>query len=764
MFTALLAAEHIKAMPVLINSSAKIDPDVPSPGQFDHVITALPQPQDKGYLFLDTTPEVAPYGLLMAGLRDKQALLMPAEGPAVLVQTPKDAPFAQFDHFSAYATIDSDGTLDSLDTMIMRGDVEVLFRALLRQAGPARWNDMMQAVMSNLGFGGTVSNLQATSPEATVDPIRVTYNYNRKEYSDWANGRITPPVPPLVLPNAPDDDQNAKPIKLGSEGEFLNQVTVKLPPDSAPSLPAAVDLHESFADYSATYSFADGALHAERRLMIKVSEIPVAQIDAYRAFAKAVAKDEDTYIALKGGAGSGAGTGTISSPSSISSSISSSASGVVSSALPNRAAPIAGTSESRDLLEQAQSAYKRGDWVTAVDASQKAVKEDPELAAAWLVLGTAQVDLNREADGLVSIKKAIALDATNTSPYETAALRLRNERRFQPAIETWKALAAAKPDDSNPPVHIAQILSIEMLYSDAVKELLPVLQRKPNDQDVLMQLGNAYLHFPDKQDKEKGAEFLVRGANLTHGTLVLSRAASDLSENNFRLDDALRLAQQAVQQAERDASQLSLSMLTVADVRSMGTMDIAWDTLGWVQYQLGHFDAAEKYLSASWRLGQRAPVANHLGLLYEKEGKKHDAALAYTDALSSNLVVGREDTEERLEALQTGEKDKLQPSLAALEKSRTMDMPWQHVATNVSADFFVLLAPGPTVADVKFVNGSEELRDAAKTIAAAHFDAVFPDGNPSQIVRRGRLSCGPQVSATHCVFVLYSPASVNSVN
>ena len=100
LFTALLAAEHIKAMPVLINSSRKIDPDVPSPGQFDHVITALAmQMQDKGYVFLDTTPEVAPYGMLMASLRDKQALIMPAQGPAALVQTPKDPPFSTFNRF-----------------------------------------------------------------------------------------------------------------------------------------------------------------------------------------------------------------------------------------------------------------------------------------------------------------------------------------------------------------------------------------------------------------------------------------------------------------------------------------------------------------------------------------------------------------------------------------------------------------------------------------------------------------------------------------
>ena len=107
LFTALLAAENIKAVPVLMNSSEKIDPDVPSPGQFDYVITALPQ--DNGFLFLDTTPEVAPYGLLLYSLRDKQALLMPAEGPAKLVQTPKDPPFAPYLHFSAEASLDDAG-------------------------------------------------------------------------------------------------------------------------------------------------------------------------------------------------------------------------------------------------------------------------------------------------------------------------------------------------------------------------------------------------------------------------------------------------------------------------------------------------------------------------------------------------------------------------------------------------------------------------------------------------------------------------------
>ena len=79
LFASLLGAAGIEAWPVVINSSRKIDPDLPSPGQFDHVITYVPQ-GDKA-LWLDTTPEIAPFGMLMANLRDKQALVIPKTNP-----------------------------------------------------------------------------------------------------------------------------------------------------------------------------------------------------------------------------------------------------------------------------------------------------------------------------------------------------------------------------------------------------------------------------------------------------------------------------------------------------------------------------------------------------------------------------------------------------------------------------------------------------------------------------------------------------------
>jgi transglutaminase-like putative cysteine protease len=72
LLAALLKAEGIEAWPVLISSSREFDPAAPSPAQFDHVITLVPLHGEM--LWMDSTEEVAPVGVIARTLRDKQAL------------------------------------------------------------------------------------------------------------------------------------------------------------------------------------------------------------------------------------------------------------------------------------------------------------------------------------------------------------------------------------------------------------------------------------------------------------------------------------------------------------------------------------------------------------------------------------------------------------------------------------------------------------------------------------------------------------------
>ena len=198
LFAALLAAENIKAYPALINSAKKVDPDFPSPEQFNHVITALPQ--EKGFLFLDTTPEVAPLGFLLAGLRERRLSVIPDAGPVQLVQTPADPPFKSFFTFQADGALDDAGTFDGKMQMSVRGDQEILYRLAFRQAGQPQWKDVMQGIVATLGYGGKVQDVMVASPDKTDEPFKLSYTYERKEYGDWANRQIISPLPFLFLP------------------------------------------------------------------------------------------------------------------------------------------------------------------------------------------------------------------------------------------------------------------------------------------------------------------------------------------------------------------------------------------------------------------------------------------------------------------------------------------------------------------------------------------------------------------------------------
>jgi hypothetical protein len=118
-----------------------------------------------------------------------------------------------------------------------------------------------------------------------------------------------------------------------------------------------------------------------------------------------------------------------------------------------------------------------------------------------------------------------------------------------------------------------------------------------------------------------------------------------------------------------------------------------------------------------------------------------------------------------LDAIRPGGKYEAGESVdaVALQNLRTLKLdkfpgkPTQHA----SAEFFLLFAAGPKVVGVRFISGSDELRDAGKILAAANVNILFPDDHPTQVLRRGVLDCEPEIPG--CVFAFIPPTSVTSV-
>jgi tetratricopeptide (TPR) repeat protein len=503
LFAALLAAEGIKAYPVLIRAEGdtdNVDPDVPSPMQFSHVITAVPQ--DKGYLFLDTTPEVGPYGYLVPELRDKKALVMPDGSPASLVQTPADPPFNSLFTFQADAAIDDAGTLTGKMQFTARGDFEVIYRALFRQAGQPQWNDLVQRISSSLGFGGTVSVATATPPDETDVPLHVEYNYTRKEYSDWANRRIGPPFPAILLPDVPEDeDKNPKPLKLGTPHDFVYEATIKLPANSNPTLPSAVHFDGEVGTYQADYSFSNGVLHVERRMTRKVRDISPTQMDAYKKWKKTIEHDQEAYIPLFGGT--------------------------------SAFSDIAGSPEARALFDEGRNAWQKRDLGGAADSFQQAVDKDPKFAQAWYALGAVNLALGDTDEAVAALKKAAALDPNEPENYASMTSELIARHHEDDALAIWQQIEKENPQTPDSPRQVAAILIEMKRYTEAVPELESSTGRYPKDAYLQYQLATAcfYTNSPDK-----GVASAKKALALDQTPRILNDVAYVLADNNTHLE------------------------------------------------------------------------------------------------------------------------------------------------------------------------------------------------------------------------------------
>ncbi len=712
LLAALLAAEGVEAYPALVSSEEEIDVDVPSPAQFNHLITAIPE--GKGYLFLDTTPEVGPLGFLVAALRDKKALVIPNHGPSQLVETPADPPFSSFFHFQADATLDGSGTLESKMQMTFRGDSELLYRLILRQASQAQWPEVMQKISQNLGFGGTVSDVSATPPGQTESPFHIEYNYKRKDYSDWSERWISPPFPPIFLPDVHGDTgKDTTPIKLGSPEETDYQSTIKLPAGLVPKLPDAIHLSFPFAQYDATYSVTGNVLHVEKRLVTKERQIAPGDIEAYGKFEKAIENDEKINIYL------GAAPENPETSENL---------------------------EAQKLYEQGRQALQLHDMPGAIDYFQRAVDKDPKLFWGWMALGILHAATGSRDEAISEFQRAISIDPQQTSPYESLSALLLMQHQPEGALAIWKELEKTSPANTIAPLRVGAILLSLKWYSEAVPELERAVQRNPRDAELLAQLGIAYARTGAK---DKAIAAMEEALQADSSADILNTVAYAMAEEDLDPSKTLQYAQQAVKDEEDKTSKIEINNIQTEDLGTASHLAAYWDTLGWAYFHTGDLKNAGKYLNAGWHLSQDPVIADHLGELYEKEGKRREAIEAYESAMAAGRPPDHSTS--RVEAMDHERIHKV--SAESLQNMRIVDVRlFPKPSDHVSAEFYLLLGPGSNPA-AKFVNGSEELRNAGKAVSAANFNAPFPDEGPVRVLRRGVLDCEPERKM--CTFAMY---------
>ncbi len=727
LLAAMLKTAGYDAWPALISDSIKPNPDLPSPGQFDHVITVVPRGSDK--IWLDSTPEISPYRMLVYPLRDKQALVIPDSAPASLVRTPADPPFPAIDDFETSGKLDNDGTFTAHMSLSLRGDNEIVYREIFHQTSRTQWTDLAQNISQNFGFVGTVNNLDVSVPEHTADPFHYSYDYTRKEFSDWANRRIQPTMMPVVFPGASDDDKPADELVLGAPHVETSHSVIELPSTYTAELPKSVKYSTTFATYQSDYKLDDkNRLITDRRVEVLQSKVPVSQWDGYKKFVKNVQDDQGKYIQLAA-PGVAAAAEEISNP------------------------------DAEQLVREAYLNMQNQNFDGARSSLEQAEKLNPRQLGLWAAYGALNMRNNNIGDSLVDYKKEVALHAGTPWAYRSLASVQITYKKYDDAESTLQSLLKVVPNDTQTELQLGSLLMQQKKYGDAASLLTTAQKAAPDNKNIAIQAGRAQIFAGKQNDGETTLRTALDGATDPE---ILNDAAYELADSNLDLDLAAASCKKALELLDKEAAQFTLANLSNSDLRRLQLLTATWDTMGWIYFRQGNLKLAEDYIDAAWFESQNREVGDHLGQIYEKVGKKQDAANIYALAEASGHLPdpeGRTDMEKRVAALKSqGIRVTYSDPGRQLGEQRSI-----YIANSTpkyaSAEFFVELSPGKTES-IAYIRGDESLKTAGENLQKASFRVPFPKDSQAKLIRRGILVC-PEGSEK-CQFTLLLPQSTTT--
>lgn len=711
---ALLAAEGIRSYPVLINAFHKIDPDVPSPAQFNHLITAASIGEK--VTWLDATAEVAPYGLIAYQLRNKQAIIGTSAPMGGLKRTPSESPVKDGTTLTVKAKVSELGSIDADVDLSATGDSDWPLRAALRAVPQANWKDTLEVFSSAWNLPGDVSEIHIDPLENTSKPLHISYHVHKAGYfkvpSPATNFQLLPPSTFGRVAKA-SKKHPGEPLDVGPAGEDVSRIHVEFPPNFTVHAPSDVSVTRDYGQYETTYKYAKNVLDAERRRVLKVNELPANKRADFSSFHNVTtsAVEETPWC-------------SIARPSAAS-----------------LAAAAEMKGSSTELRDAGNAALKRQDFATAATLLQRAADQDPTSKEGWDSLGQAYSATNQHEKAAAAFRKQLEKEPDDAHANGELAAELQQLGRWDEAVAAYRKQIEIAPSEKLAHKRLGMLLVQLKRDHEAQPELEAAAAIPPEDTEIKMALAQLY----SRTGENKKSELMM--ASLTGGAAT----ANDFFAPALRddVDPA-----QAIHDAEKNLSaigdQFDSGEYDRLDANSYSAMDmvaLSWARLGWGRYLQGDNLAASQFLDAAWQLSHSGTIANRLARVYEKTGARDRAQHMYALAAAAGGA-STENSREQVSKLNPATAEKaLTQAGSELQKLRSIALP--RLTAQKASGRFILLFDNSSSADrVQFLDGDEGLRSQTDALQKADFPIKFPDVSSIKIILVGNLSCG----ATGCSF------------
>lgn len=775
---ALLRAKGFQTAPALIGAGITPVPEVPSPPVFNHVITTVELPAAGATaarrIWLDATPGVSPYRVLVPQIRDQDALVIPPGAPASLQHTPADPPFAYFERFRADAKLDAAGLLTGKMVLDARSDSELGYRFLLHNAAPAQWDQAVQYLANAMGFTGTASNadLHQTDP---AGPAHLAWEYRRPDFADWTNLRILPLFPVLEVTTIDKEKAPEHDIDQGTP-RVLDAVTqIHLPEGYRAELPDAIHVSKPYATYDQTYRLSNGDLTVTRKVEILKKKVPAGEWKDYLAYTKAIGMEKgEDYIVLiappkteeKGKKSAVSGTvvslakDAVAKGAAAKSPVEAAAKETdraASSALSKPGGTVDGeaSGDVAGLMQKADRQYRTSDFAGEKETLLEVKRKAPQTPYLMSMLGYLAMRERNLVEAEGDLKQELEAHP-NDIPSITMLLAGLYEQQKKYGEEV--TLLTRYPDQSNREIGLwlAHAQTLNKDAGGAVTTLQHLSEVLPEDRNVATQLASALHEAHRDTEAVAAAKAAMDGSDDANS---LNSNSYLLAQMKTELPLAEKSARRSVDLLEAETAKVAVQEANSAAFLATNNLLAVYDTLAYILLLEHRAAEAEPYQRAAWFNRPDITVGNHLAQIEEALNRPDEALtiddLSLATEHASAQVDDFAEVQRNAERLRKAHAhSSAGDATQALQRMRTFPVK-RPAEVKGWGTFRVRLKPNG-VADSDLASGSPAVRPMTAALNTLEIKGALPPDSKARILRDGVLSCSSTGATCEFVFLPHS--------
>lgn len=255
---------------------------------------------------------------------------------------------------------------------------------------------------------------------------------------------------------------------------------------------------------------------------------------------------------------------------------------------------------------------EKKDFVGAEEELNLILAKQPKNTAARYFLASTFVGMARFNDAVAELLKIEKGERMHVESRTLAAYLLRQEKRFDEAVDAIQDALEVKSDDTGLMVYLATAQREGGHTNAALETMQKVLEKEPNNDNHLFTVGVLYHDAGDEtKSEEKMREVIALNPKNAN---ALNFLGYTLAESNRSLPEAEELVKQA----------LAID----------GANGYFLDSLGWIYFKMGKYTDALAQLERAVKYApDDAVILEHLGEVQLALGKREKALKTFEHAL-----------------------------------------------------------------------------------------------------------------------------------